>query len=765
MGDGTGNNDNFFRPNAPSSTVGGGGEIPDISAPSTHFHQKMLGMQSRLKHGSHQPIGSYEGASNGVDVGHYLGMRQQMSPAMMMSDNSASFPSSMFANNSDNHYSLHPQFNDFQPEKIQMPQRGRQERGHQQQQRLTRSLPTTLQHDGGLLHDQNSNTHQLSQSLPQFPTVHQSLEALTADVQRQEMVSGQHQNNEFQPEKIQLLPSRGLQEERGRQQRLTRSLPNTAHYEHNNVGWLHRSNTDPLSRSLPQSQVGQQSLEALRADVQRQELELEQLTKQAGNYSSSVPSSTIHPSSTSLFSSQLQKQPTRLPSDQLFHREDPLGFFFNDTTDDDKKSPFAPAPMNWQQQNLQQPEQVATSSNNNLAQASREADRKPIFPSPLSQSKRRRLDSDQIDRMMHMFLSDSIIESPGDFAGNDLLAPAATSTLDDAVDSAIPDLPLRDDGNVSMNSESEGDDDESTKLLVSDDKKSDPDTKDATPKDTSNHIVTPSTATIAKLTAEIRSQAMKQDEQKKEERASSPSNETQDSSSSASEPNQDKPTISTTIVARLAEIMEASQTSQQNIHDWDRKMGLKRAHSKTMRESCRSRKKVLDLLKAAIDEGKESLLSTLPTVQENSASVETTASVETDDSDVMTTVQEGDQESLSSSTSHSSGEKDEEVSSSASHSSGDKDEEDQDMDMSIAEGVKDVDDDELALMFRRASLECAEGITGEEASIVLQRTRQTSSDSSASCSDKSSADNPETLISMMPQPEETDRVVYHARCA
>lgn len=38
--------------------------------------------------------------------------------------------------------------------------------------------------------------------------------------------------------------------------------------------------------------------------------------------------------------------------------------------------------------------------------------------------------------------------------------------------------------------------------------------------------------------------------------------------------------------------MEKSQKSQQDIHDWDRQMGLKRSHSKTMRLSTRSRKKL-----------------------------------------------------------------------------------------------------------------------------------------------------------------------------
>jgi hypothetical protein len=38
--------------------------------------------------------------------------------------------------------------------------------------------------------------------------------------------------------------------------------------------------------------------------------------------------------------------------------------------------------------------------------------------------------------------------------------------------------------------------------------------------------------------------------------------------------------------------MEKSQKTQQDIHDWDRQMGLKRSHSKTMRLSTRSRKKL-----------------------------------------------------------------------------------------------------------------------------------------------------------------------------
>eukprot|EP00542_Grammatophora_oceanica_P011083 CAMPEP_0194027410 /NCGR_PEP_ID=MMETSP0009_2-20130614/1562_1 /TAXON_ID=210454 /ORGANISM="Grammatophora oceanica, Strain CCMP 410" /LENGTH=403 /DNA_ID=CAMNT_0038666465 /DNA_START=110 /DNA_END=1321 /DNA_ORIENTATION=- len=48
--------------------------------------------------------------------------------------------------------------------------------------------------------------------------------------------------------------------------------------------------------------------------------------------------------------------------------------------------------------------------------------------------------------------------------------------------------------------------------------------------------------------------------------------------------------------------MEKSQKSQLAIHDWDRKMGLKRSHSKTMRLSSRSRKKLRLAMKEAIDD-------------------------------------------------------------------------------------------------------------------------------------------------------------------
>jgi hypothetical protein len=50
-------------------------------------------------------------------------------------------------------------------------------------------------------------------------------------------------------------------------------------------------------------------------------------------------------------------------------------------------------------------------------------------------------------------------------------------------------------------------------------------------------------------------------------------------------------------VEAFNESMTRSQRSQQAIHDWDKKMGLKRSHSKTMRLSMRSRKKLKLMIK------------------------------------------------------------------------------------------------------------------------------------------------------------------------
>ncbi|KAL7468251.1 hypothetical protein ACHAXS_008483 [Conticribra weissflogii] len=94
----------------------------------------------------------------------------------------------------------------------------------------------------------------------------------------------------------------------------------------------------------------------------------------------------------------------------------------------------------------------------------------------------------------------------------------------------------------------------------------------------SNHNdSTPSAAVIAALSAELRSQLKR---------------------SSANNDDQNEGTnIATETTISFASAMETSQFSQQSIHDWDRKFGLRRAHSKTMRESARSRRKVLELLK------------------------------------------------------------------------------------------------------------------------------------------------------------------------
>lgn len=46
------------------------------------------------------------------------------------------------------------------------------------------------------------------------------------------------------------------------------------------------------------------------------------------------------------------------------------------------------------------------------------------------------------------------------------------------------------------------------------------------------------------------------------------------------------------VMEAFSTAMEKSQKSQQDIHDWDRQMGLKRSHSKTMRQTTRSRKKL-----------------------------------------------------------------------------------------------------------------------------------------------------------------------------
>ena len=715
MDDGTEKNNSFRLNGSPS--VGGGNITNNVSAPdimSRSFEQSLLDQNMSIeqprvtqmllefnkKHNQQQQSGSYEGEPNGGDMLNYQGMRQHQPPTMEMNGNRASLQQHYqqtnseqfvmpptFANNSDNHYNFHRQ-------------------------------------------------------------------------------------STFQPEKIQMLPIRGRQEQ-GRQQNLTRSLPNNIPHEHNNGGLLRSSNTRPFSQSMPQFQ-DDLSLEALRANFHRQKMEVEHLEKQVG-YSSS---SAFHPT-TSFFPRQQQGLMKRMPalsSKPLFHREDPLGFCrdvnmggYEGDSSSSKKNPSASAPhsVNWQlQQHLQHPEQTATIPNNNLDQVSMQGAMTTALPPPSmdsSQTKRRRLNSDQ---MLHMFLSDVIIESPSEIAGKKMLALAPTTTFtatDDGVDSALPRPPLV-NNNASMTSDQEmamnsspmpqGDDQASKQQDDNDsdvNKKPKQVTTDAAPNDatqrgtSSQPIITPSTATISELTAEIRSQAMMQRDQKKEERATSPSNVTQDSSSETIQNKSTTTPNTATGLAKIASVMEASQTSQQNIHDWDKQFGLKRAHSKTMRESCRSRKKVLDFLKGEIKTRTASVLSALftsvecPNKRESSTSTEAAA----DSSDVMTTEQGGelDQRSPSPSPSQSSGDSD-------------------DPDMGATEQVKDDKDDELERMFRRASLECVERIMGEGASL-LQRERQTSSGSSSS-SDNSVAD---TLMPMLPQSKEADRVEYHARCA
>ena len=129
-----------------------------------------------------------------------------------------------------------------------------------------------------------------------------------------------------------------------------------------------------------------------------------------------------------------------------------------------------------------------------------------------------------------------------------------------------------------------------------------PPKKEKTPADTSNHIITPSSAIISGIAAEIRSQmASSAQEQPTRTSARATEGETTSgngtaSAASSSGENSTKGPNGLSI-PQFASAMEATQASQQAIHDWDRKFGLRRAHSKTMRESCRSRKRVLEFLK------------------------------------------------------------------------------------------------------------------------------------------------------------------------
>ena len=55
------------------------------------------------------------------------------------------------------------------------------------------------------------------------------------------------------------------------------------------------------------------------------------------------------------------------------------------------------------------------------------------------------------------------------------------------------------------------------------------------------------------------------------------------------------------VMEGFRQAMEKSAKSQQEIQDWDKKMGLKRSHSKTMRLSSRSRKKLRSIIKKEIN--------------------------------------------------------------------------------------------------------------------------------------------------------------------
>lgn len=71
------------------------------------------------------------------------------------------------------------------------------------------------------------------------------------------------------------------------------------------------------------------------------------------------------------------------------------------------------------------------------------------------------------------------------------------------------------------------------------------------------------------------------------------------------DPSIDLPTLKVKI-SNFASAMEKSSKSQQDIHDWDKKMGLKRSHSKTMRLSMRSRKKLRSVMKQELQTLKSS---------------------------------------------------------------------------------------------------------------------------------------------------------------
>jgi len=107
----------------------------------------------------------------------------------------------------------------------------------------------------------------------------------------------------------------------------------------------------------------------------------------------------------------------------------------------------------------------------------------------------------------------------------------------------------------------------------------------------SNRNFTPTTKAITALSREIKSS---------EEKKSKVQSSADSAPTTADGVGNKSSCTSDDQIVRFASSIEASQLSQQSIHDWDRKMGLRRAHSKTMRESVRSRMKILTFLK---DEG------------------------------------------------------------------------------------------------------------------------------------------------------------------
>jgi len=52
------------------------------------------------------------------------------------------------------------------------------------------------------------------------------------------------------------------------------------------------------------------------------------------------------------------------------------------------------------------------------------------------------------------------------------------------------------------------------------------------------------------------------------------------------------------VISSFLEAMKKTQDSQQQIYNWDRKMGLKKSHSKTMRNSRKSRAKIKEFLES-----------------------------------------------------------------------------------------------------------------------------------------------------------------------